>query len=78
VAHTYNPRTLGIEAGGLQIQGQSILHTEFQASLSYKVKACLTKLKTKQNNISLEIFSNFLAIRNIKFQIIYLVPILLL
>jgi hypothetical protein len=40
LVHIYNTST---EAGGLQVQGQPGLHSEFKARLAYIVRPCLKK-----------------------------------
>lgn len=41
VESTYSPSTKGMEAGELEVQGQSSQHSEFQASLDYGERLCL-------------------------------------
>lgn len=46
VAHTCNPTTLEVEAGGLEVLGHVQLHTEFIASLKY-MGCCKEGIKNK-------------------------------
>jgi hypothetical protein len=50
VAHACNPSTQEAEAEGSQIQGQPILHSEFQVSLGYRVRHCLKINQKKTQN----------------------------
>jgi hypothetical protein len=45
VVQPYNPSSWEYEAGGSRVQDQSELPWEFQASLGYRVRACLQKTK---------------------------------
>jgi hypothetical protein len=45
VAHTCNTSSWKTKAGGLQIQVQPGLHTEFQASLGSTARPCLKKTR---------------------------------
>jgi hypothetical protein len=49
VVHTGNPSTWEVKAGGLQIQGQTGLHSEIQDNLGY-IRRLHLKNKTKQKN----------------------------
>jgi hypothetical protein len=40
VVHSCNPSTQEVEAGGLEVPGQSRLHTEFEAPWDNVVKSC--------------------------------------
>jgi hypothetical protein len=46
IAHACNPSTVEAEEGGLRVQGQSVLHSEFEVSLGYAVR---TGFKKKKN-----------------------------
>lgn len=35
VGHTFNPRTPEVKMGGSAVHGQSLLHSEFEATLGY-------------------------------------------
>jgi hypothetical protein len=50
VTHACNPNIWEAEVEGLQVPGQTGLYREFQASLSYTARPCLSQNKPKPNN----------------------------
>lgn len=50
MAHTCNPSSQEVKAGGFKVQGQPHLHLEFKTSLGY-ARHCFRKIKSKETKV---------------------------